>query len=108
MPRVGTTVERPSSMKKHLILFLAANPRSTNPLRLAEECAEIQRELKMVPYRDDFQFESRWAVSIDELMRHLNELSPTVLHFSGHGGCDSGLLLQDEQGYAQPVSARTL
>lgn len=95
-------------MKKHVILFVAANPRITSPLRLAEECAEIQRELKMAPHRDDFQFESRWAVSIDELMRHLNELAPTVIHFSGHGGGESGLLLQDEQGQPQPVSGRAL
>lgn len=93
-------------MKKHVILFLAANPCTSNSLRLDEECAEIQRELKMSPHRDDFQFESRWAVSIDELMRHLNELAPTLIHFSGHGERDSGLLLQDEHGDPQPVSAR--
>jgi hypothetical protein len=95
------------AMKKNVILFLSANPRSSNPLCLAEECAEIQRELKMTPHRDDFQFESRWAVGIDELMRHLNELVPTVIHFSGHG--DQGrLLLQDEQGHPQSVSGRAL
>lgn len=100
--------EQAGAMKKHVILFLAANPRTSNLLPLAEECAEIQRELKMAPHRDDFQFESRWAVSIDELMRHLNEMAPTVLHFSGHGGGRSGLLFQDEQGHSQPVSGRAL
>jgi hypothetical protein len=93
-------------MKKNVILFLAANPGTSDPLRLAEECAEIQRELKLSPHRDDFQFESRWAVSIDELMRHLNELAPMVLHFGGHSGGTSGLLFQDEQGRPQPVSGR--
>jgi hypothetical protein len=95
-------------MKKHVILFLAANPSGSSPLKVAEECAEIQRELKMTRNRDDFQFESRWAVGIDELMRHLNELDPVVIHFSGHGGVSIGLLLQDEQGQPQPVSARGL
>jgi hypothetical protein len=95
-------------MKKHVILFLAANPRGSNALTLGEECAEIQRELKMTRHRDDFHFESRWAVSIDELMRHLTELDPTVIHFSGHGGGSAGLMLQDEQGQPQPVSARAL
>jgi hypothetical protein len=96
------------AVTKHVILFLAANPLTNDRLQLGEECAEIQRELKMSPHRDDFRFESRWAVSIDELMRHLNELGPTVIHFSGHGGGHSGLLLQDEQGQSQPVSARAL
>jgi hypothetical protein len=95
-------------MPKHVILFLAANPDGTSPLKLGEECAEIQRELKMTPHRDDFHFESRWAVSIDELMRHLTELDPIVVHFSGHGDRCAGLLLQGEQGQPQPVSARAL
>lgn len=91
-----------------VILFLAANPRGSEPLRLANECAEIQRELKMALHRDDFRFESRWAVGIDELMRHLTELDPAVIHFSGHGGGSAGLLLEDEQGQPQPVMAREL
>ncbi|HMG12969.1 MAG TPA: CHAT domain-containing protein [Gemmatimonadaceae bacterium] len=94
-------------MKKHVILFLAANPIASSRLELDRECAEIQRELKMTPYRDDFQFESRWAVSIDELMRHLNELSPKVIHFSGHSERAS-LLLQDEQAHPQSISIRAL
>lgn len=95
-------------MKKHVILFLAANPRGSNSLKLGEECAEIERELKMTRHRDDFHFESRWAVSIDELMRHLTELDPTVIHFSGHGCGSAGLILQDEQGQPQAVSAEAL
>jgi CHAT domain-containing protein len=95
-------------MTRHVILFLAASRPGSNPLKLAEECAEIQREIKMTPNRDDFRFESRWAVSIDELMRHLTELDPTVIHISGHGGDRAGLMLQDEHGEPQPVSARAL
>jgi hypothetical protein len=91
-----------------VILFLAANPRGSNLLELSEECAEIQRELQMTLYRDDFRFESRWAVGIDDLMRHLTELDPTVIHFSGHGSGSPGLMLQDEQGQPQLVSARAL
>jgi hypothetical protein len=99
--------ERPLHGKR-LILFLAANPQGTNTLKLAEECAEIQRELKLSPHRGDFRFESRWAVSVDELMRHLMELDPVVVHFSGHGGGSSGLLFQDENGKPQPVTPRAL
>lgn len=102
-----TKKQQSTDMNKRVILFLAASPRESNPLQLGEECAEIQRELKMTPHRDDFCFESRWAVSIDELMRYLTELDPTVIHFSGHGG-QGGLVLQDEQGRPQPVPARAL
>lgn len=92
----------------HVILFLAANPRSSHPRKLAEECAQIERELKMTPHRADFRFESRWAVGVDELMRHLTELDPTVIHFSGDGEGSAGLLFEDEQGQPQPVSSRAL
>ena len=73
---------------KHTILYVAANPQDTDRLALDEECAAIERELRMTTGRDDFEFRSKWAVSVDELMRHLNELEPTILHFSGHGGTD--------------------
>jgi hypothetical protein len=68
-----------------LILFLAANPRRTSQLALDQECAAIERELQMTAHRDDFEFRSKWMVSVDELARHLMELQPTVIHFSGHG-----------------------
>lgn len=101
-------MSRRGGMSTQLILFLAANPRGSDPRKLDRECAEIQRELKMTPHRGDFRFESRWAVGIDELMRHLTELDPTVIHVSGHGGGAAGLLLEDERGEPQPVLARAL
>jgi hypothetical protein len=105
---LGRACGQPIEGGKHVILFLAANPRGSNLLKLSEECAEIERELRMSRHRDDFQLESRWAVSIDDLMRHLTELDPTVIHFSGHGSGESGLMLQDEHGEPQPVSGRAL
>jgi hypothetical protein len=68
-----------------VILFLAANPSGTTRLALDEECAAIERELRMTRGRDDFDFRSKWAVSIDEMMRYLNEWKPLIIHFSGHG-----------------------
>lgn len=94
--------------RKQVILFLAANPAGTSSLKLAAECAEIQRELTMTLNREDFHFESRWAVTIGELMRHLTELDPVVIHFSGHGGHGGGLVLQDDHGQPQEVPARAL
>ena len=61
----------------------------------------------MTTGRDDFDFRSKWAVSIDEMMRYLNELQPTVIHFSGHGGGSPGIYVQDEPGQVvgwQPVA----
>jgi hypothetical protein len=81
---------------RHVILFLAANPSETTRLALDEKCAAIEAELRMTTGRDDFDFRSKWAVSVDEMMRHLNELQPIVIHFSGHGGGSAGIYLRDE------------
>ena len=89
------------------IAFVAANSRSTSQIELGEECRESQHELKLTRYRSDFLFESRWAVTIDELIRFLNELNPTVIHFAGHAGA-CGLILQDDRGQPDPISPRAL
>lgn len=102
--RRGLTASRGSPC---IILFVAANPDGTLQLRLAEECAAIRREIKLTLHRDDLRFEAREAVGIIDLVRNLDELAPTVLHISGHGGRD-GLLLQDEHGQPQRVSPRAL
>src|SRR4051812_38261828 len=94
-------------MPRSVILFLAANPAGTDPLALDQECAAIERELKMTPGRDDFEFRSKWAVTVDELMRHLLDLQPTILHFSGHGNA-TGLLLVGDDGQPQPVTPAAL
>jgi hypothetical protein len=96
-------------MTKQTILFLAANPAGTSQLRLAEECAAIQRELRLsITGREDFHFESRWAVSVDEMMRHLLELAPVVVHFSGHGVADGGIVLHGDSDDSHTVSGHAL
>jgi hypothetical protein len=125
---MANTLPSRRATKRHIILFLAANPNEIMRLALDEECAAIERELRMTTGRDDFDFRSKWAVSVDEVMRGLNELQPTVIHFSGHGGSASvdegrqsrpahrdiggvapaGIQLQDEQHQPQPVRARDL
>jgi WD40 repeat protein len=79
-----------AAANRHVILFLAANPSGTTRLDLDDECAAIERELSMTPARHDFDFHSKWAVSVHATMRHLNELHPSVIHFSGHGGANAG------------------
>jgi hypothetical protein len=75
-------------MKKHTILFLAANPSGSSRLALDREARAIQVELERSGHRDRFEFETRWAVEPLDLLRELRKLKPTVVHFSGHGGRD--------------------
>jgi nucleoside phosphorylase len=94
-------------MHRSVILFVAANPTRTNVRTLDQECAAIESELRMTPGRDDFEFRSKWAVTVDGLMRHLLELQPAVVHVSGHGDAQ-GLLLEDEHGRPRLVTAAAL
>lgn len=89
-------------MSRSVILFLAANPAGIDDRRLGEECAAIEREIRMTPGRDHFDFRSKWAVDVDELMRHLNDLQPAIIHFTGHGGA-TGLVLVGDQGQPQSI-----
>jgi hypothetical protein len=76
---------RARAPKKHVILFLAANPHDTGRLALDREAHSIHLELKRCGYRERFEFVTRWAVEPLDLLRELRELKPTVVHFSGHG-----------------------
>jgi conflict system STAND superfamily ATPase/CHAT domain-containing protein len=76
---------RARATKKHVILFLAANPHDTGRLALDREARSIHLELKRSGYRERFEFVTRWAVEPLDLLRELRQLKPTVVHFSGHG-----------------------
>jgi hypothetical protein len=94
-------------MTQRAILFLSANPKQSSGLALDNECAAIERELRLTPLRDDFAFHSKWAVTVDDMMRHLGELHPTIIHFSGDSG-DGGIQLQGDGDAAQLVTGRAL
>src|SRR5262249_22796215 len=85
------------------ILFLAANPLQMPTLQLNEECRAIDRMLAMARFRDQVRFRACWAVRFDDLVQALNDDTPTVLHFSGHGYGTSGICLQSEDGSASIV-----
>jgi hypothetical protein len=74
-----------TATKKHVILFLAANPSNTGRLALDREARSIHVELKRSGYRDRFDFVTRWAAEPLDLLRELRELKPTIVHFSGPG-----------------------
>ncbi|MFG6095616.1 NACHT domain-containing protein [Leptothoe sp. ISB3NOV94-8A] len=96
---------KPTSRK---ILFLAANPKDTSRLRLDEEIRDIQEGLKLSTGRNAFEVITQWAVRTKDLRRALLEYAPQIVHFSGHGAGESGLILENEMGQAEPVAATVL
>ena len=95
------------TMKK-TILILAANPQNTNRLRLDREVREIDDGLRRSRYRNRFQIEQRWAVQPRDVQRAMLEVKPQIVHFSGHGEGEAGLVFQDVMGQTKLVSSEAL
>lgn len=89
------------------ILFVAANPVSTERLALDEELRAIEEKLRAAEFRDAFTLVSRWAARADDLLQAFNEVHPTIVHFSGHGGRDGALRFHgdDDRGVAPEAMA---
>jgi hypothetical protein len=95
-------------IRKVRVLFLAASPCSMTRLSLDEEMREITEKVRMSEGRDRLDLISRWAVRPGDLLQHLNEVQPDIVHFSGHGSPDNEIILQGNNGEPSPVSAGAL
>ncbi len=92
-----------TGMKK--ILFLGANPENTTQLRINQEARDIEHGLERARHRDRFELVTKWAVRAVDLRRALLDESPQIVHFSGHGSGDAGIVLENDQGQPQMVGA---
>lgn len=90
------------------ILILAANPQGTSPLRIDEEVREIQAGLERSRQRDQFEIEARWAVRWEDVRRAMIDFQPHIVHFSGHGEGERGIIFEDGTGGSQPVGGNSL
>ena len=90
------------------ILILAANPSNTAQLRLPEEVREIQEGLALSEGREKFEVISQWAVRPDDLRRSLLKHRPQIVHFSGHGADEQGLVFENDLGQSTMVQGSTL
>jgi hypothetical protein len=117
------------SMKRNVVLFLAANPSRRQRLALDREVRAIEMELRRARVQG-FEFVTRWDVQPYDVRHDLHKLKPTVVHISSHGyqngTCESpsvdagdgldhpteahrhGLVLQGHGGQAQIVSTAAL
>lgn len=102
-----TETEATSTPKTRKVLILAANP-TTTPLRLDEEVREIDSILQRAKKREQFQIKQHWAVRVRDVSHALLDEKPQIVHFSGHGAGEDGLVLENETGQTQFVNAEAL
>ncbi|OKH48879.1 nSTAND1 domain-containing NTPase, partial [Scytonema sp. HK-05] len=97
-----------NSPRVKTILILAANPTSTSRLRLDEEVREIDEGLRRANKREQFKLEQKWAVRQRDFYRAILDYQPQIVHFSGHGAGEDGIVLEDETGQVILVKADAL
>jgi hypothetical protein len=95
-------------MSPKRILILAANPQNTSRLRLDQEVRDINDGLQRKKSREQFMLEQRWATRPRDVQRAMLDISPQIIHFSGHGLKNEGLVLEDEAGNSMVVSTSAL
>jgi CHAT domain len=95
-------------MEKIKILFLSANPEDLKRLALDREIREINEKIRAARHRDDLDLIPILAVRADDLIQSLNEHSPHVVHFSGHGSRHQEIFLVDENDLSKPVDKEAL
>jgi hypothetical protein len=60
--------------------------------------------LAQATYRDNFRFEQIWAATPEDMLMGILKIKPQVVHFSGHGSEEDGLVMENEDG--QPCLLR--
>jgi hypothetical protein len=90
------------------ILILSANPLQTTRLRLDEEVREIQQALRKARNRDSFEALISLAVRTKDIQQEILYHKPQIVHFCGHGAGVQGLVFEDANGMAKPVSTEAL
>lgn len=86
------------------ILFITSSPRDQTLLSPDEEVREIEDKIRKSEYRDSISFFTRWAARPLDMLQAINEIKPTIIHFSGHGSETADLAFQDDLGHTKLVS----
>lgn len=98
----------PSTTEPQTILFVAANPKGTGHLRLDQELRDIAEGLKRSQKRDQFNLEQRSAVRPLDIQRAMLDVEPQIIHFSGHGVEEQGLVFEDTSGKVKLIDGDAL
>jgi len=94
-------------MGKLKLLFLSANL-SSGRLKSGTELREIDEQIRQGLNSEIFEIVSALAVRTTDLQQILLRERPQLVHFSGHGAEQRGIMLENEAGRPAAVSGETL
>jgi CHAT domain-containing protein len=89
------------------ILLLAANPKGTVSLRLQEEEREIKERLRLAGY-GKVPISSTGATRPKDIQQAMLDFKPQIVHFTGHGAGQDGLVVEDVSGKLKLVDSEAL
>lgn len=107
-PAAAWTPGRDAAVGRDTVLFLAASPTDMAPLRSDVEMRGIREQLQRGKLREHFRLESEFAARLQDIGQALADYQPRIVHFSGHGGPDGSLYIEDESGYGVPAGPEGL
>lgn len=93
-------------MAMKTILIVTAEPKRADPLRLNKEISLIQSVFEHK--NDSYKVVFKPAATPQTLHDAMVETKPWIVHFSGHGSGEPGLIFEDELGQAKPIGADAL
>lgn len=90
-------------IKPITVLFLASNPKDTNPIDLITEYNAVDDEIIGGKFGDKIILKQRFEPNIDNISKYMLSYSPDIVHFSGHGNKKGEIILSDTTGKAEPL-----
>jgi hypothetical protein len=97
-PIIITTTQ---TLKEHAmartILISIANPVGTSNISADTDLREIQEIIEKAVHKDYFDIKTTIATRRLDLQQALEKYQPHIVHFSGHGKGEQGLVLEDDQ-----------
>lgn len=95
-------------MEKVTILILMSNPKGTDTLDLEKELSKILEALNESSENLKFRVVSCYAASTSSLQKEFRKYKPQIVHFSGHGAGEKGLVFEGEKKNLQLASTKAL
>ena len=89
------------------ILLMAANPKGSVGLQLQKEEREIKERLRLAGYGKT-PINSTGATRPRDIQQAMLDFKPQIVHFSGHGAGQEGLVFEDITGQDKLVSSAAL
>jgi hypothetical protein len=75
------------------ILFLAANPKKTEPANLKREVEAVKKGLARLQRHEQFVFKQEWAKTPEGVHHALLEHKPHFVHFFEYGAGQTDIVL---------------